>query len=148
RNARLQPVTVTVRDTTTNQTRTTTYAYCEAADVAAANSTCPTLGLLKSVDGPRSDVNDVVTYQYYGSDDSTCATQPTLCTYRKGDLRKTIDALGRATEILGYDPQGRPLSILDANNVVTDYEYHPRGWLAATKLRGADNSVETDDRIT
>ncbi|MEI2454440.1 RHS repeat-associated core domain-containing protein [Lysobacter firmicutimachus] len=148
RNARLQPVTVTVRDTTTNQTRTTAYAYCEAADVAAANSSCPTLGLLKSVDGPRSDVNDVVTYQYYGSDDSTCATQPALCTYRKGDLRKTIDALGRATEILGYDPQGRPLSILDANGVVTDYEYHPRGWLAATKLRGADNSVETDDRIT
>ncbi|MBX9399960.1 DUF6531 domain-containing protein [Lysobacter sp. BMK333-48F3] len=148
RNARLQPVTVTVRDTTTNQTRTTTYAYCEAADVAAANSTCPTLGLLKSVDGPRSDVSDLVTYQYYGSDDSTCATQPALCTYRKGDLRKTVDALGRATEILGYDPQGRPLSILDANNVVTDYEYHPRGWLAATKLRGADNAVETDDRIT
>ncbi|WP_187308483.1 RHS repeat-associated core domain-containing protein [Lysobacter antibioticus] len=148
RNARLQPVTVTVRDTVSNQTRTTAYAYCEAADVAASNSTCPILGLVKSVDGPRTDVNDITTFQYYGSDDSTCATQPALCTYRKGDLRKVVDALGRSTETFGYDPQGRPLSVADANGIVTDYEYHPRGWLTATKVRGADNSVETDDRIT
>ncbi|ALN83082.1 BPSL0067 family protein [Lysobacter antibioticus] len=148
RNARLQPVTVTVRDTVSNQTRTTAYAYCEAADVAASNSTCPILGLVKSVDGPRTDVNDITTFQYYGSDDSTCATQPALCTYRKGDLRKVVDALGRSTETFGYDPQGRPLSVADANGIVTDYEYHPRGWIAATKVRGADNSVETDDRIT
>ncbi|ALN90777.1 RHS Repeat family protein [Lysobacter gummosus] len=148
RNARLQPATVTVRDAVSNETRATTYAYCEAADVAASNSVCPILGLPKSVDGPRSDVNDVVRFEYYGSDDSTCATQPTLCTYRKGDLRKTIDALGRTTEVLGYDPQGRPLSVIDPNGVVTDYEYQSRGWLTATKVRGADNAVETDDRIT
>ncbi|MGO4775267.1 DUF6531 domain-containing protein, partial [Lysobacter sp. 2RAB21] len=99
RNARLQPASVAVRDTTTNEVRTTTFAYCEAADVAASNSPCPILGLPKSIDGPRSDVSDVVRFEYYGSDDSTCATQPALCTYRKGDLRKTIDALGRATEV-------------------------------------------------
>lgn len=148
RNARLQPATVTVRDTTTNETRTTTYAYCEASDVAATNSACPTLGLLKSVDGPRSDVSDIVSYQYFGSDDSTCATQPLLCTYRKGDLRKVTNALGQTTEILGYDPMGRPLSSLDANGVVTDLEYDARGLLTATKVRGADDNVETDDQIT
>ncbi|MGO1069545.1 RHS repeat-associated core domain-containing protein [Lysobacter sp. CA199] len=148
RNARLQPASIAVRDTITNETRTIAFAYCEAADVAASNSACPILGLPKSVDGPRSDVSDVVRFEYYGSDDSTCATQPALCTFRKGDLRKTIDALNRATEVLGYDPQGRPLSVLDANGVVTDYEYNSRGWLTATKIRGADNAVETDDRIT
>ncbi|QWP75986.1 RHS repeat protein [Lysobacter sp. K5869] len=148
RNVRLQPASIAVRDTTTNEVRTTTYAYCEAADVAAANSTCPTLGLLKSVDGPRTDVSDIVSYQYFGSDDSTCATQPALCTYRKGDLRKVTNALGQTTEILGYDPLGRPLSSLDANGVVTDLEYDARGLLTATKVRGANNSVETDDQIT
>ncbi|PPJ44411.1 hypothetical protein C0075_26815, partial [Rhizobium sp. KAs_5_22] len=40
RNARLQPVTVAVRDTTTNEVRTTSYVYCEAADVSAVNGTC------------------------------------------------------------------------------------------------------------
>ena len=148
RNARLQPTSAAVRDTVTNEIRTSTFSYCEAADVAAANSTCPILGLLKSVDGPRTDVNDITRFEYYGSDDSTCATTPALCTYRKGDLRKTIDALGRATEVLGYDPLGRPLSVLDPNGVVTDYEYNARGWLIVTKVRGADNAVETDDRIT
>jgi len=148
RNARLQPASVAVRDTLTNEVRTTTYAYCEAADVAAANSACPTLGLLKSVDGPRSDVSDIVSYEYFGNDDSTCATQPALCTYRKGDLRKIANALGQTTEILGYDPLGRPLSSLDANGVVTDLEYDARGLVTATKVRGADNGVETDDQIT
>lgn len=148
RNARLQPVSMTVRDTVTNEARTTAFSYCEAADVAAASSTCPLLGLLKSVNGPRTDVNDITTFEYYGSDDSTCATTPALCTYRKGDLRKTIDALGRTTEVMGYDSQGRPLSVLDPNGVVTDYEYQARGWLTATKVRGPDNNVETDDRIT
>ncbi len=148
RNARLQPASVTVRDTTTNQTRTTTYTYCEAADVAASNTTCPILGMLKSIDGPRTDVNDVTTFVYYGSDDTTCATTPALCTYRKGDMHRVVDALGRTTEVAGYDPQGRPLSVLDANGVVTDYVYHLRGWLAATKVRGPDNGTESDDHIT
>lgn len=148
RNARLQPVTTTVRDTVAGVSRTTTMSYCEAADVAASGSVCPILGLLKSVDGPRTDVSDVVRFEYYGSDDSTCATTPALCTHRKGDLRKTIDPLGNVNEVLGYDPQGRPLSVADANGVVTDYEYSPRGWLTAQKLRGPDNAVETDDLIT
>ncbi|WP_157476460.1 T6SS effector amidase Tae4 family protein [Lysobacter sp. Root690] len=148
RNARLQPASVTVRDTTTNQTRTTAYTYCEAADVAASNSTCPILGMLKSVDGPRTDVNDISTFVYYGSDDSTCASTPALCTYRKGDLRKVTDALGRSVETLGYDPMGRPLSVLDPNGLVTDYVYDARGRLTAVKERGADDSTQSDDRIT
>ena len=148
RNSRLQPVSVTVRDTTTNQTRATTYTYCEAADVSASNSTCPVLGLLKSVDGPRTDVNDITRFEYFGNDDSTCATDPALCTFRKGDLRKTIDALGRVTEVLGYDPQGRLLSVIDTNGVTTDYGYDPRGSVATIKQRGANDSTESDDRIT
>jgi len=147
-NARLQPASVTVRDTTTNQTRTTAYTYCEAADVAASNSTCPILGMLKSVDGPRTDLNDITTFVYYGSDDSTCASTPALCTYRKGDLRKVTDALGRSVETLGYDPMGRPLSVLDPNGLVTDYVYDARGRLTAAKERGPDDGTESDDRIT
>ncbi|KRA17312.1 hypothetical protein ASD69_11435 [Lysobacter sp. Root604] len=148
RNARQQATAVTVRDTTTNATRTTAYAYCEAADVAASNSTCPLLGLLKSVDGPRTDLNDVTAYAYYPSDDASCASAPATCPHRKGDLWKTTNALGQVTEILQYDAQGRVLSLQDINGVVTDYEYHPRGWLTATKVRGPNAGSETDDRIT
>ncbi|WP_082611390.1 DUF6531 domain-containing protein [Lysobacter sp. Root916] len=148
RNARMQPTSVTVRDTATSATRTTAYVYCEAADVAASNSTCPLLGLLKSVNGPRTDVNDVTAYAYYPSDDASCASAPATCPHRKGDLWKTTNALGQVTEVLQYDAQGRVLSLKDIAGVVTDYEYHPRGWLTATKVRGPNAASEADDRIT
>ncbi|WP_162250415.1 DUF6531 domain-containing protein, partial [Lysobacter sp. Root559] len=148
RNARQQPTSVAVRDTSNSATRTTAYAYCEAADVAASNSTCPLLGLLKSIDGPRTDVSDVTTYAYYPSDDVSCASAPTTCPHRKGDLWTTTNALGQVTEVLQYDAQGRVLSVQDIAGAVTDYEYHPRGWLTATKVRGPNAGSETDDRIT
>lgn len=147
RNARLQPASVTVKDTATpNETRTTTYTYCEQADVTAG--TCPLVGQVIKVDGPRTDVADVTTYTYRASDESTCATAPTTCPYRKGDLWKVTNALGHVVELLKYDHVGRLLSVKDANGVVTDYGYTPQGWLSAKKLRGADNAVETDDQIT
>ncbi|ATE70800.1 RHS repeat-associated core domain-containing protein [Lysobacter capsici] len=147
RNARLQPLTVSVKDTATSETRTTTYAYCEAADVSAPSSTCPTLGLVKSVDGPRSDVSDVVTLSYYGSDDPVCGTTPSACSHRKGDLWKVTDALGRSVETLGYDALGRPLSRLDINGVATDASYHIRGWQLSSKVRGPNNASEADDQV-
>jgi RHS repeat-associated protein len=147
-NSRGQVLTQTKVDPVTNNTRTITHTYCEAADVAAPNSTCPLLGLLKTIDGPRTDVADVTTYAYYPSDEASCATSPTTCPHRKGDLWKVTNALGHETETLRYDGAGRMLSTRDANGVVTDLEYHPRGWLSARKVRGADDSSETDDAVT
>lgn len=148
RNGRLQPAVVAVRDTSSNAMRSTTYAYCEASDVAASNSTCPILGLLKSSDGPRNDASDITSYIYYPNDDAGCTAAPATCAHRKGDLWKTSNALGQVQEVLQYDGLGRVLSVKDANGVVTDYEYHPRGWLTAIKLRGPSAGGETDDRIT
>lgn len=127
-------------------TRSTTTAYCEDADVTSGR--CALIGQVLSVDGPRTDVADITQYHYYLSDDASCAAAPAACPHRKGDLWKITDALGRATEILRYDGAGRPLSVKDANGVVTDYGYHPRGWTVAIKVRGSNDSVETDDRIT
>ncbi|MGO1001745.1 RHS repeat-associated core domain-containing protein [Lysobacter sp. CA196] len=146
-NDRGQVVTSTQVDPVTNAERTTTTTYCEAADVAAGGN-CPVLGAVKAVDGPRTDVADVSSYSYYASDDPACATSPASCAYRKGDLWKVTDALGHATEFLRYDLAGRALSSKEANGVVTDLEYTPRGWLAARKVRGANNGSEADDAIT
>jgi len=146
-NDRGQVVTSTQVDPVTNAERTTTTTYCEVADVAAGGN-CPVLGAVKAVDGPRTDVADISSYSYYASDDPACATSPATCAYRKGDLWKVIDALGHATEFLRYDVAGRALSSKDANGVVTDLEYTPRGWLAARKVRGANNGSEADDAIT
>ncbi|GKS92218.1 RHS repeat-associated core domain-containing protein [Acidovorax sp. SUPP2539] len=145
-NTRGQPLTASRTDPASAITRTSTTTYCEQTDINAGR--CPLLGLVTSVDGPRGDVTDKATYTYYATDASTCATSPTTCAYRKGDLWKVTNALGQVTEYLAYDGAGRVLSVKDANGVVTDYTYHPRGWLTASKVRGADDSSESDDRIT
>lgn len=151
-NARGQVLTHSIIDPTVvpNLVRTTTYAWCEQADVTAG--TCPFVGLLLSVDGPRTDVDDHVQYAYRMVDEATCATTPVTCPYRKGDLWKVTQAPGQAVEQVAEtvksDGAGRPLQIKDANGVVTDLEYHARGWLTARKTRGVDNAVETDDQIT
>ncbi|MGJ7902663.1 RHS repeat-associated core domain-containing protein [Lysobacter sp. 1R34A] len=145
-NARAQPLTVSVVDPgNAAETRVIATTYCEQADVAIG--LCPLPGLTISVDGPRTDVSDVTRYDYYPNDDIGCAVGSS-CRYRKGDLWKITDALGMVTERLGYDASGRVLSSKDANGVVTDSEYHSRGWLSAQKVRGPDAAVETDDLIT
>jgi len=145
-NARSQVLSTTATDPATSATRTSTITYCEAADVTAGG--CPFVGLVKSTDGPRTDVADTTTFAYRQTDDPACAGAPTTCAYRKGDLWKVTNALGQTVEIPAYDGAGRPLAMIDANGVRTDYDYHPRGWITASKLRGADNASEADDRIT
>lgn len=126
--------------------RQTTKRYCQQADVDLG--LCPSTSLLKSVDALGDQSSSEYVYTYYASDDASCATAPTTCPHRKGDLWKVTDALGRITETLAYDGAGRPLSVKDANGVITDLTYHPRGWLTARKVRGTNNAVETDDQVT
>lgn len=147
-NSRGQVLTITRTDpsVTPNVTRTTTYTYCEAADITAGM--CPLLGLLTSVNGPRTDVSDVTTYTYRMADEATCASSPATCPYRKGDLWKITNAAGQIAETVKYDGSGRPLQVKDVNGIVTDFEYHARGWLTARKVRGTNDAVETDDLIT
>ena len=145
-NTRGQALTATQTDPATSATRTTTTTYCEVADIT--NGTCPLLGLVTSINGPRTDVADTTSFSYYASDDASCVSSPTTCPHRNGDLWKVTDALGRVTETLAYDGAGRVLSVKDPNNVVTDFTYHPRGWLTARKVRGTNNANEADDQIT
>jgi RHS repeat-associated protein len=145
-NARGQVVLDRLADTASGAQRTTTVAYCEAADVAAG--ACPLVGLRKSEDGPRLDVADTTTWTWRPGDHATCATNPTGCPYRKGDLWRITQPGGQVTEFLAWDGAGRLRSMQDPNGVVTDYEYSPRGWLTARKVRGADPAGEADDAIT
>ncbi|WP_189836507.1 DUF6531 domain-containing protein, partial [Sulfurirhabdus autotrophica] len=68
-------LTQEIKDTASSKTRTWTYSYTTSADNTLVN-------LLKSVDGPRTDVNDITRYTYYTADDTT-TTPPK---YRRGDL--------------------------------------------------------------
>jgi RHS repeat-associated protein len=145
-NARGQIVAETVFDPATGASRTETTTYCEQADVDAGR--CPIVGLAISVDGPLPGAVDVDRLEYRMADAPGCATSAAACSWRRGDLWKTIDPLGHAVEVLASDASGRLRSLRDENGIVTDLEYDARGRAIAQKVRGADDSVEFDDQIT
>lgn len=146
-NSRGQVTSVMVTDpsATPALSRATTTNYCEQADVDAG--ACPRVGLVASVDGPRHGAVDVTTYQYRMADDPGCASQGGVCAWRKGDLWKVVNPLLQAMETLRSDGNARPLSVRNANGVVTDFEYDAAGRLTARKTRGTNDASEADDRI-
>lgn len=134
-------------DAVTGVSRTTSFAYCDAPGVTAGQ--CPLPGLLMRKDGPLRGGDDLTLFTYRMEDSASCAGPiGTLCEYRRGDLWKVTNAFRHVTEYLRYDHAGRPLSIKDANGIVTDMEYHPRGWLLSRKVRGTYEGTDTDDAIT
>lgn len=148
-NARGQVLAEVEADLDGGPSRTITMQYCEQAQVDSGQ--CPLPGLLLSVDGPRTDITDTTTFVYYAEDAADCVSNPHGCAYHKGDLWKTVNALGQATEILRYDGAGRVVSTQDANGLVADREYHARGWLTAYVLRGVtggDHAVRIDHEPT
>jgi len=106
------------------------YTYCDAVGTG-----CPLIGLLLSVDGPRTDISDVTTFAYYQTTDlSGCATLGGIC-HNLGDLQKVTNALGQITSYVSYDKNGRVTRMQDANGTFTDMTYHARGWLLTRTVR-------------
>jgi RHS repeat-associated protein len=96
-------LTRTELDTVTNVSRTWTYTYNSFGQVLTAN-------------GPRTDVSDVTTYTYY-----TCTTG-----YHCGQVHTITNAAGHVTTYNTYNAHGQPLTITDANGVLTTLTYDLR----------------------
>jgi len=76
-------------------------------------------GKVTLIDGPRTDVDDITTLDYYDCDTgSEC-----------GQLERVTNALGHISTYDRYDAAARLLQSTNPNGVVTTYDYHPRGWL-------------------
>jgi len=127
-------LTKSIKDTATSKTRTWTYTYTTATDNTLVN-------LLKTVDGPRTDIADTTTYTYYTADDTTLP----IPKYRRGDLWKITNALNQTTTITSYDGNGRPLTIVDPNTVTTTLTYWPRGWLKSKTVGSKTTSYDYDN---
>ncbi|WP_444902555.1 RHS repeat-associated core domain-containing protein [Microbulbifer sp. SSSA007] len=127
------------KDDNTDAVTTLTYCNGEAG--------CPDSALVKQIDGPRTDVQDIVTFTYYDNiDQSGCDTGGNC--YRKGDLKKITDPLDHTKEFLSYDITGKPTQTLDANDLRVNYRYHPRGWLLEETQLGSDDNSSDDDIVT
>jgi len=76
-------------------------------------------GKVTSINGPRTDVDDITTLEYYD-----CNTGAEC-----GQLKQVTNALGHVSKYDLYDAASRLLQSTDPNGVVTTYQYHLRGWL-------------------
>lgn len=74
-------------------------------------------GQVTQIDGPRLDVADLTTLEYY-----PCATGGAC-----GQLKRLANARGQATIYDAYDAHGRLLQLTDPNGVKTSYAYDARG---------------------
>jgi YD repeat-containing protein len=100
-----------LKDLNTLQTRSWTTAYTYAAGSGL---------LLKKVeDGPRTDVPDITTYDYY-PEDAACTGGHFGC---RGQLKQVTDTLGHITQISRYNAHSQPEELTDPNGLVTTQAY-------------------------
>ncbi len=95
--------------------RTTTYTY-------------DPYGRIKTIDGPRTDVNDIITYDYYLNDPAEGAN--------RGHLHTITNAKGHTITYSNYNGYGKAERIKDSNNVVTALTYCPNGLLNTRTTAG------------
>ncbi len=106
-----------------------TWAYCDSS-----SPDCPLEGLLVASTVPGDDPAEPTEYHYYAhTSEQGCADGPGDC-FRAGDLWMVVNPLGHVVEYLSYDQAGRPIRILDANGVINELQYSPRGWLESSTV--------------
>ncbi|MCM5682965.1 hypothetical protein M8A51_25870 [Schlegelella sp. S2-27] len=84
-------------------------------------------GQVLTEDGPRTDVADVTTYEYYPD---------TTPEWTRGDLKEVTNAAGQVTRYTRYNPHGQVLQSVDANGVITDSTYDLRQRLTSVTVAG------------
>jgi YD repeat-containing protein len=90
-------------------------------------------GRVLTIDGPRTDVQDITTYTYH-ADDATCAGASAIgC---RGEVATITNALGHVTTIDEYDPHGQPSRVTDPNGLTTVLTYDARLRLASRSVGG------------
>ena len=104
-----------VKDTVTQAVRTTgitTYYHPSVPGVIEQ----------QIVDGPRTDVSDLTTTDYYTPAEN-CAGGHFGC---RAQARQVTNALGHATQITRYTAHGQPEELVDPNGLVTTLTYDAR----------------------
>ena len=77
-----------------------------------------TLGQLTQINGPRTDVSDITTIEYYENTSGEGNN--------RGQLKAIVNALNQRTEFSEYDANGNVGTITDPNNVITQRTYDER----------------------
>jgi YD repeat-containing protein len=105
----------TVKDLAANTSRSWSTAYTYSAAV-------PGVLVQKVEDGPRTDVSDLTTYDYYPAD-AACPGGNLGC---RGQLKQITDALGHITRLTRYSAHGQIEQLSDPNGLSITMTYDSR----------------------
>ena len=101
----------------------------ETGEIRQWNYTYNSFGQVLSVDGPRSDVDDIVSFSYHD-----CISGG-VC----GRLNTVSNALGHVTSYTDYNLHGLPTRVEDKNGVVTELRYDSRQRLVSSTVAGRES---------
>lgn len=137
------PSTIVAPGTTTSISYTgklpTTITTSDGASNRIITLTYTTKGQVASITGPRVDVTDSRTIEYW---DCTTGIQ---C----GQLKKVTNALGHVTTFDQYDGAGRPLKMTSPNGLVTTFVFNKAGNVTSvTETPPAGTSSARSTRFT
>lgn len=146
-----KPLTVTRRSVTAGKSRVASYTYDAKGNVLTKTisgwyGTTPlsatttyiydSLGRLLTVDGPRTDVNDITTLSWYPNTPDQGNN--------RGQLHTVTNALGHTVTYSNYTALGKPGTITDANNLVTTFAYNLQGEVVSTTTDGITATYTRD----
>ena len=102
--------------------------------------TLPQPPLRRSIDGPRTDVEDVTSFVYYPVDASVPANL-------RGRLAAARNAAGHLTKFESYDVFGNATRMVDPNGVATEMTYDALGRLRTSTVKGIPGCDTTKDSV-
>jgi len=130
-------VTTFIYDTSSNLMERTETGFSGSSPVMRTTTyTYNSLGQITTIDGPRTDVADVTTFDYYPNN-------PTEGLNR-GMPRRIIDSLGYETFFSQYNAFGKPGGSTDTNGVTTTFSYDSSGRLTSRTTAGYTTSFGYD----
>jgi len=122
-------VTTFTYDANGNLEDTTVTGYSEGAQTSISTGmTHNSYGQVIFMDGPRTDVADIVEYRYYPNEPAQ--------SLNRGQLEKIIDPLSRETVFTDYTAFGKPQAVTDINGMVTTLVYDAAGRLTRSTRNG------------
>lgn len=124
RDARGNVLTQTKTDAATGESRVWSYSY-------------DAFGKLLTIDGPRNDVSDIITLNYYN-----CSTGGQC-----GQLSQSTDPLGFVTQFTDYNAHGQLTRSVDANGTARTYTYNARRWLTSYTIGLSATTALTYDEV-
>ena len=122
---------------TLSRTTTTTYTYSTVATG---------LVVQKVIDGPRTDISDITTYNYFDAN-ASCAASASASTATnlgcRGQLQTITNALGQVTTFNRYNHHGQVEQMTDPNGTVTTNTYDLRQRLLTRTISGTGITAQT-----